>query len=1425
MGVVSKQPTDVGVVCCGQSSSDQIDTELSQLLQLISELPSICTDPVGLERHFQKYSLRLDSYQEQPHLLEPIVAQLLAALLAHVDKFAAPPPLVHTTLKYVAHLVKVRGAKVLVRRFPHETDDVLIVLEYLERQKPDDCDHWDTRYVLLMWLSMLVMTPFAMTAFDDGHSTPITTRIFSAVEVYLGAVDKCQQASALVLAKFVTRPDMAVTHLPSFVDKLFERLSLPETPLSEQLGILQCLAGVYKHGRRSDLLPLAASSSARLLATPLARSMHVHARKLTLKLLHRIGLAFLPSHAAKWRYQRGKRSLAANLLTVHNSSKNISSSNSNTSDRVASPQHPLSNDIQNVPGFEPTIPGQSAIDSSAISVAAAESSSDFTVPEQIEDVIENVIVALKDPDTIVRWTAAKAVGRIAGRLSGVSEQLCDDIVDCVLEEAFRVGDCVSAWHGGCLALAELSRRGVLSLSRLPAIIPLLLRALSFDQVQGSYAVGAAVRDAACYVCWALARAFEPSVLRRHVLQIAPALLSVALFDREVGCRRAAAAAFQENVGRQGTFPHGISIITNVDYFTVGNRSACFTKLSVFVAGYVEYTRPLMGHLLEKKVCHWDVTIRELAAKALHNLTACDPSYARGYVCDVLQSGCGCSDLATRHGSILALGHVVLALSQINIDGVKVGPDVSPSLPSTYDVTTVGNSNDSIGGATAAFICSLHSLLHRRGALSGVGCELMYKALCCLIKCCCRAKMSHIDHNTLAGWRSILDVCLSHVDDSVRDSAVCAVPDFAITSIIHRHSPVTSRDTVNDPTRVTSPQASLLEHFLLSATVENQSQRRGYCLALGALPMCVVGGHVTRLIDALIGCCQITESTRAWAECRRDAAHALTRLCLTTGVDPEDNGDNGLSSSNIGKIFDCLLGCLDDYTLDRRGDIGAWVREAGLVGLQRLTILLAASDSERWHTKTSESGDSSRLPSPPDPLLNEVLVSRVAVAICQLTAEKIDRTRGVAGAALTALLTASPPVPHIPEYSALCRILQLSPDCNQIVPGEEGKEKSERGHDKPTDCSVLSNDIPGSNDNNTESSGCYGNTSSDSPGCYGNVSSSTTLRTPIVDWCQERAGLQCAGQLLALPVYHDHVLLTLLLAAGSVGERLATAAQQVICQHLSAAAAAGCDGTPARQAAALTLCPDPAQDNNTSPPTPPPTATTSDASENLNRPPTTPVAGDDSESSGVNLARARCSRFSRVFVRLWTTHLRQGRVTVALMRALPPILSSGVLDSMCSDTSLSADLFSLCRREISRCADVQKLLAGIDLLCALLEFWWTSQTEVSGKEKEVEDKKKKEGESAGSSTDTRQSILHTLTILLCHRYPRVRRATAQSLYESLLTAADDAEDEVEEGGVQWAEVQAMLADTEWAEELETVRPVRDRIRQTLRLAEPQPKSRN
>ena len=89
---------------------------------------------------------------------------------------------------------------------------------------------------------------------------------------------------------------------------------------------------------------------------------------------------------------------------------------------------------------------------------------------------------------------------------------------------------------------------------------------------------------------------------------------------QINCRRAASAAFQENVGRQGTFPHGIDILTTADFHAVSVRNNSYLEISVYIAQFDEYTVPLVNHLLDKKIDHWDIAIRELTAKTLRNLT-------------------------------------------------------------------------------------------------------------------------------------------------------------------------------------------------------------------------------------------------------------------------------------------------------------------------------------------------------------------------------------------------------------------------------------------------------------------------------------------------------------------------------------------------------------------------------------------------------------------------------------------------------------------------------------------------------------------------------------------------------------------------------------------------------------------------------------
>jgi hypothetical protein len=81
-------------------------------------------------------------------------------------------------------------------------------------------------------------------------------------------------------------------------------------------------------------------------------------------------------------------------------------------------------------------------------------------------------------------------------------------------------------------------------ARLPEAVPVVMQALGYDVRRAHGGVGAHVRDAACYVCWAFARAYSPATLQPHVAQLCTGMLATALFDREINVRRAAAAAYQ-----------------------------------------------------------------------------------------------------------------------------------------------------------------------------------------------------------------------------------------------------------------------------------------------------------------------------------------------------------------------------------------------------------------------------------------------------------------------------------------------------------------------------------------------------------------------------------------------------------------------------------------------------------------------------------------------------------------------------------------------------------------------------------------------------------------------------------------------------------------------------------------------------------------
>ncbi|XP_053309176.1 tubulin-specific chaperone D [Spea bombifrons] len=921
-------------------------TEGTEIRDLIGSLRVAWEELVNREVCIQRFVVIVDKYQEQPHLLDPHLEWMLDMLLDIIRDKTSSAVLIHLAFKFLYLISKVRGYKTFLRLFPHEVVDVHPVLEMISAQNPSDHETWETRYMLLLWLSMTCLIPFDLSRLDGNLSSEASEtrrstmdQILEIAKSYLVVSDKARDAAAVLVSKFVTRPDVKQKRMADFLNWCLSTLSKATYLTMEGTvtmdGMLQALAQLFKHGKREDCLPHASAVLSALDSCRLSDSNQTILRKLGTKLVQRLGLTFLKTKVAKWRYQRGSRCLAANLLQ------------SPSDTQAPEPSH------------------------------SPEEDEEYDIPEEIENIVEQLLVGLKDKDTIVRWSAAKGIGRLTGRLP---KELADDVVGSVLD-CFSFQETNNAWHGGCLALAELGRRGLLLPSRLPDVVPVILKALIYDEKRGACSVGSNVRDAACYVCWAFARAYEPLEMKSFVNPIASALVVAAVFDRDINCRRAASAAFQENVGRQGTFPHGIDILTAADYFSVGNQANCYLNISVFVAGFAEYTKPMIDHLAEMKINHWDSVIRELSTKALHNLTPTAPDYIRKDVLPRLLPLATGSDLHTRHGAILACAEITHAL---------------------YKMASKSNRpvSDYLDSEILCELIAINQKLQERQLFRGLGGELMRPAVCCLIE---KLSLSGIGHpgQAVAGWQSLINDSLKnlHLVSSssrprIKEAAVSALS--ALCDAFYRN-PAGDADP--------AVQGDLVTLYVAELQSAEEMTRCGFSLALGALPRFMLRFKLQQVLEGLRNVTLITGRDVRFAESRRDALKAIARVCQTVGAKADGCQTEVLCAENVPLVYNTLLGCMNDYTTDSRGDVGTWVREAAMAGLMDVTMLLARSEPG---------------------LITEDFCRRMMCSLSQQSAEKIDRFRAHAASVFLGLLYFDKPsVPHIPHREDLERLFPRS----------------------------------------------------------------------------------------------------------------------------------------------------------------------------------------------------------------------------------------------------------------------------------------------------------------------------------------------------------------------------------------------------------------
>lgn len=627
-------------------------------------------------------------------LLPPLVDAFLAYLVRQRSQndFAATKssqstenyPLPRAICRLVYTFCKIRGVKVISRFLNNEP-------KYLESMlrafiKWDATKHsnpaqgsssldfrslqWEERYVMLVWLSHLLLAPFDLSSLssDDipvpydnldqfseiSPQTPMIAKsILSLALHYINEPGKERDAATALLTRLVLRGDMqALGLLTGSIKWAFSTIqpacNAKSPSVYSCIGILTFVARLGGSGQVEDFAPFLEEVFEKTLGVSQGQSevsatiqSSALARKIVVKILRNVTVMALSSS------ERGHDAL--------------------TDDQLSS---------------------------------------------ILENAIDHFLVALADKDTPVRFAASKALSVITLKLDpdmgtevieavigSLGENILFEKADGTLMtpfEAKKAGvwalkrnlSAVDAqrWQGLMLTLSHLLFRRAPPLHQLPDILQSLVSGLDFEQRSSTgSSVGTGVRDAACFGVWALSRKYTTTELQALPLQKMPSssgenemevlqklaveLVCSACADPSGNIRRGASAALQELIGRHpNTITEGIPLVQVVDYHAVARRSRALIDVAkATVSLDAIYWSPLLEALMNwRGIGSPDAESRRHAARSIGSLSK-QKSYTTIKL--VLQRlllklpRIPRSDVESRHGCLLSIAATVDAYIQ------------------------------------------------------------------------------------------------------------------------------------------------------------------------------------------------------------------------------------------------------------------------------------------------------------------------------------------------------------------------------------------------------------------------------------------------------------------------------------------------------------------------------------------------------------------------------------------------------------------------------------------------------------------------------------------------------------------------------------------------------------------------------------------
>ena len=857
----------------------------------------------------------LYSYLEQPGLLDPILPDIIPLMTNTMLE------LINTYLKskneeqkeifenilslsqIIYNICKIRGFGPISKFFSSEVSIFENVINFLISLPVVHVSNWTVNYVLILWSSLLAMVPFDIDTIDSKGF--LINNLFSYLKEELLFSSNVRDISAYGLSKFLTRPDLIKKkYLYNYINESIKKMMNPKENgnIFTMLGICLSLCELFKNGLPKDLEEFVGPIVEKLINFEFPENIKSSGvwRKTFTKLIQRVVLVMLKPRSQAWRYKIKIRT----ALEKQDETKKMEEEKN----EIKEEKDELDYEIN----FE-----------------------------YLETIIDFLINNLSDKEYIVRWSAAKGLGRLCERLTkSMVEEIFGNLFELLkdLENEY-------AWNGTCLCIAELCKRGMILPERLVELIPYLEKALLFEIDKGTFVTGSNVRDSACYIVWALARAFTTDIMKKYVERLAKTLILTILFDKEVNCRRAASAAFQENIGRQGNFPHGIEILTEADYFTLGSRNNCYFNISIFIAQYEEYYKSIVDYLYSNRLIHVESQIRDISSTALSLLVPFNPKYFVDEIIPKLIKNCTSPSLRVRHGSLIGIGNILLGLngkwdfyhkSRINRNQmlnslsnkdrkILADSDYRKQFEKYYDnIKYIDNLKYLTNKKELTReILDLVKKIDEAKLYRGKGSEIMRNGVNDFIKLFSEVKLD-INEDDFIYFHDIL---LDNIRQSKNDIQDGACESLKIFNLSYGNEFGKNEKVMN------KLESIFLDMINQSVNNDNIHVTKGYTSAIVTFNHELLFKHYDLLIDSLIKNTKMKYNQKNELTKNNDP---ITRKCAVESLTYISIKYINEKEKDLDKIIEAILNSFNDYEMDPKiGDVGSNVRMASVTGILKI----------------------------------------------------------------------------------------------------------------------------------------------------------------------------------------------------------------------------------------------------------------------------------------------------------------------------------------------------------------------------------------------------------------------------------------------------------------------------------------------------------